>query len=30
MNKQFGVCTKKGWTGIKYADKEEEDILDNI
>ena len=30
MNKQFGLCTKKGWIGIKYADKEEEDILDSI
>jgi P4 family phage/plasmid primase-like protien len=28
MNKTFGVCSKKGWSGVKYADKEEEDALD--
>jgi hypothetical protein len=30
MNKMFGICSKKGWTGVKYADKEEEDVLDTI
>ena len=30
MNKMFGICSKKGWTGVKYADKEEEDIMDNM
>jgi putative DNA primase/helicase len=28
MNKTFGVCSKKGWSGVKYADKEEDDALD--
>ena len=30
MNKKFGVCSKKGWVGVKYADKEEEDALDDV
>ena len=30
MNKMFGVCSKKGWTGVKYADKEEEDLIDMV
>ena len=30
MNKKFGECSKKGWIGVKYADKEEEDIMDDL
>jgi len=32
MNKKFGECTKKGWIGIKFAEKEEdeEDLIDSI
>ena len=30
MNKKFGECLNKGWVGIKYADKEQEDILENV
>jgi hypothetical protein len=29
MNKKFGASSKKGWIGVKYADKEE-DILENF
>jgi P4 family phage/plasmid primase-like protien len=29
MNKKFGESTKKGWVGVKYVDKEEEEDLIN-
>ena len=30
MNKKFGACSKKGWVGIKYVDKEEDDAIDML